>query len=119
MPNQNLMERIAKKSDHSLYMHCSLLYAGARLIASGYNHGSLHSEIVAIRALENQLHRENSRRPRNLHMVNLMIKRRSGELGNSYPCHNCRIALKEANVKQVTIFVENSRVRVLELGVDY
>jgi len=101
--NIHQMKRIASKSDHKLYQHCSLIYAGSRLLVYGYNTKDLHAEIVAIRRLE-ALIRNQKRRPRNLHMVNLMIKRRSGNLGNSAPCYECRTAMNISRIRSWSFF---------------
>lgn len=104
--NLNQMKKIAKKSDHHRYQHCSLIYAGPRLLAYGYNTVKEHSEIVALRRLSQIYRTKNTQRPKNLHMVNLMIKRRSGSLGNSFPCPRCYNAMLKQGINFVTSFNE-------------
>lgn len=97
-----MMKKIAKMSPHARYQHCSLIFAGSRLLAYGYNREGIHSEIVAINRLNALLRNDNSKRPRNLHMINLMIKKKNGKLGNSCPCDNCMAAIMSSNIKTVT-----------------
>lgn len=100
--NLNLMKRIAKRSPHARYQHCSLIFAGSRLISYGYNRDDLHAEIVAINRMNALFRNENTRRPRNLHMVNFMIKKKTGNIGNSYPCPSCMAAMEEAGIRVLT-----------------
>lgn len=95
---------IARKSQHPKYQHCSLIYSGSRLITYGYNRAGIHAEIVAIRRLKAWMRVGNSPRPKNLHMVNFMIRKMTGTIGNSYPCENCQLALMKANIKLHTWF---------------
>jgi len=100
--NLNQLTRIAKKSDHLKYQHCSLIFDGPRLIAYGYNRVGLHAEIVAIKRLEAWMRVGNSPRPKNLHMVNFMIRRLTGTIGNSAPCLECNDAIAKTEITSVT-----------------
>jgi hypothetical protein len=113
--NINHLTRIANKSQHFKYQHCSLIYSGSRLITYGYNRTNLHAEIVAINRLNAWLRVGNSPRPRNLHMINFMIRRMTGTIGNSYPCEDCQLALAKANIKLHTWF-EKGKVCQNEKG---
>lgn len=112
--NLTMMKRIAKMSPHVKYQHCSLIFAGSRLLTYGYNREHIHAEIVAINRLNALLRNENSKRPRNLHLVNLMIKRKNDRLGNSYPCDACCYEIVHAGIKHVTYF--NDEGLPLQLG---
>lgn len=97
-----MMKKIAKMSPHARYQHCSLIFAGSRLLAYGYNREHIHAERVAINRLNALLRNDNTPRPKNLHMVNFMIKRKSNNTGNSYPCLICITAMEEAGIKTIT-----------------
>lgn len=99
--NLNLMKKIAKMSPHVKYQHCSLIFAGNRLLAYGYNLPHVHSEIVALRRLSAVV-RNQDRMPKNLHMINIMLKKKSGSIGNSRPCIYCMTALYTHEIKKVT-----------------
>ena len=111
--NINKMIRVASMSTHSRYQHCSIIFAGSRLLTYGYNHGEVHAEIMAINRLE-ALIRNHMRRPRNLHMINFMIKRKTGKIGNSIPCDGCYLASMNAGIKTITFI--NSAGKPVQLG---
>ena len=108
--NLNLLKKIASKSTHHRYNHASLIFAGSRLLVVGYNNKDHHAEIVALRRLEALFRNNNSRRPRNLHLVNLMIKKKSGNLGDSLPCKDCWIAIHIAKIAKVTFVNKQGRI---------
>ena len=108
--NLNLMKRIASKSPHDKYQHCTLIFAGSRLIATGYNTKDRHSEIVAIRKLEAWLRNSNTQRPKNLHLVNMMVRKNTGKFGNSKPCDDCWKAIRIALINRVTFVTEKGYV---------
>lgn len=110
--NLNLMKKIAKMSNHK-YQHCTLILAGSRLISYGYNRDDLHAEEVAInRAMA--VYRNQHRIPHNLHMINLMIKKDSGNLGNSRPCDYCLFRARAFGVRTITYF--NPDGRPIQMG---
>lgn len=112
--NIQMMERIAKMSPHKRYQHCSLIFVGSRLISYGYNRGGIHAEEVAINRLNAWL-RNQRRRPRNLHMINFMIKRKTGNPGSSYPCDICLYTAVHNGIKTITYMDDNewSQIGVL------
>lgn len=101
--NLNQLTRIAKMSPHAKYQHCSIILAGNRLIAYGYNRKDLHAEIVAINRL-NAWMRVSGKRPRNMHMINFMVKRKTGKIGNSRPCWRCNLKIYEAKIRYITYY---------------
>lgn len=102
--NLNHLKRVAQMSTHQRYNHCTLLFGGSRLLSVGYNTGNIHSEIMALKRLDQVLRNHNSPRPNNLHIINAMFKTMSGNMGNSFPCRQCVIALRDAGIKRVTWF---------------
>lgn len=101
------MKKIASKSTHHRYNHATLIFAGSRLLVVGYNNKDHHAEIVALRRLEALLRNGNTRRPRNLHLVNIMIKKKSGNLGDSYPCDNCMRAIEASDIRTITYIAKS------------
>src|SRR5574338_313039 len=83
--------RVASKSPHHKNKHSTLVFRGGSLISSGYNHGTIHSEVNAISKLWPSKRVGTS-------IVNVMIKTRSGNFGNSRPCNECMDFLKQNGV---------------------
>lgn len=102
--NLNQMTRIAGRSNHKLYSHCAMIFAGNRLLSYGYNFNEIHAEVSAIRRLTRIFRVDNSRRPANLHLVSFMVKRRTGFIGNSYPCPRCIQEMLNAGIRTFTYF---------------
>lgn len=67
------------------------------MVASGYNHDDIHSEVVALNQLWPSKRRGTT-------IVNLMIKTRSRNFGNSRPCESCIPFLVSNGVKKVVFF---------------
>jgi hypothetical protein len=99
--NIALLSRRARQSPHFRYQHCALLFS-SRLLAWGYNTGTLHAEESALRRLDRIYRPGNTRRPSNLHLVSFMLRRRDGSSGTSEPCEKCAALLREAGVRRVT-----------------
>jgi deoxycytidylate deaminase len=102
--NMRQLEKISKRSTHRLYCHSALIFSGPRLLAIGYNHEHVHAEDHAIRRLKRLARSNNSGLPPNLHLISFMVKRSSGNMGNSLPCHNCMRAIRSVGIRKVTFF---------------
>lgn len=98
--NKNLLIRTAKKSDHRINMHATLIIKGGRLISRGYNHKDIHSEEAAIAGY----FKPSDFSVRGAIAINFMIKRKSLKPGNSRPCLNCMNQLYLNGVKSVIYF---------------
>ena len=92
----NLLKKLSKKSDHKSYKHATLIMKGGALLSVGYNHGELHSEVVAIKKLW-----PNKRLGTTV--INIRTKK-DGSIGNSYPCQDCLHLLKTAGVKKLIVY---------------
>lgn len=92
--------RVAKTSPHHKNKHSTLVFRGGSLISSGFNHGKVHSEVSA-------LNRIWPNKRRGLTIVNLMIKTKSGNFGNSRPCEECMPFLKQNGITKVIYFDKN------------
>ncbi len=88
---------VAKKSPHYKNQHSTLVFRGGSLISSGYNHDDIHSEVVALGKLWPS-------KRKNTTVVNLMIKTKSRNFGNSKPCSECDSFLKQNGVSKVVWF---------------
>ncbi len=97
------MKKIASKSNHK-YQHCSMIFAGNRLISYGYNNNDVHSEVMAINRMKAVYRNNHKILPRNLHIVNLMIKKHSGNFGNSAPCNDCIGWITIVGIRTITYF---------------
>lgn len=89
--------RVARNSPHPSNQHSTLVFRGGALISSGYNHDGIHSEVVALNSVwPNRL--------RNITIVNLMIRTKTGSFGNSRPCKNCWEYLVTNKIRKVVFF---------------
>jgi deoxycytidylate deaminase len=93
MVTENI-RRLVKKSNHKQHKHAVLVYRGGALVATGYNHGEIHAEQVALGKLWPD-HRVGTR------VVSIRL-RKNGELGMAKPCPKCEAMLRAAGVKSVT-----------------
>lgn len=91
-------------SDHKSYKHVALIFSGGRLLSYGYNTRTMHAEVSALKRLDRIYRTNNSRRPRNLHLVSFMIKRKTGNIGSSYPCSDCLTVLFKNDIRKVTCY---------------
>ena len=106
--NLNLMKRIAMHSDHKSYKHVALIFSGGRLLSYGYNTNTMHAEVSALKRLDRIYRTYNSRRPRNLHLVSFMLRKKTGNIGSSSPCDSCWDAIVGAKVRTVTYYNHSS-----------
>ncbi len=70
----------------------------------------MHAEISAIKRLDRIYRPGNSIKPRNLHLVSFMIRKKTGTIGISTPCYNCYKALEKFGIKRITYFNDNGEV---------
>lgn len=86
------------RSTHPIHRHATIVLKGGAVVATGFNHGGQHSEVVALRKLWP------SKRP-GCTVINLRIKP-SGTIGNSSPCAECRAFLARNGVKKILVVKE-------------
>jgi deoxycytidylate deaminase len=94
---ENLLRRIASKSDHKLYRHSAIILSGSRFISQGYNLNEKHAEQMAINAIKHK------RSLRGSTLVSFRINR-AGYIGNSKPCKRCSMAIRQYKLKTVIYF---------------
>jgi len=90
----------ANKSDHHQFKHATLLFKGSRLIATGYNLGKKHAEIMAL----NQVKHKGGAVGAVAFNVRLT---KLGTLAMSAPCIDCATALDAAGVTR-TIYTKDN-----------
>lgn len=99
MINVNRAIKEAIKSDHTQFRHATLLFRGGALIATGYNYGKKHAEIMAL----NKVKHKNGAHGAVAFNVRLT---KLGTLAMSAPCLECAIALDNAGVSR-TIYTKD------------
>jgi len=87
--------KTANKSPHIKNKHATLVFRGGSLISFGYNHGTIHSEVNALAKIWPNKRVGTS-------IVNIMIKTRSGNFGNSRPCNKCMKILRQDGIIKIT-----------------
>lgn len=84
----------AKKSDHYHHKHATLLFRGSVLVATGYNQGPKHAEIMALNGVK---HKGGAK---GLVVVNVRMTK-GGAVGMAKPCRKCEEELRKAGVNGV------------------
>jgi deoxycytidylate deaminase len=92
-PRENEVRKIAKKSTHRWAHHVAFLAQHNRIVAVGYNRGSLHAEEMALRKM-----RMAGGRADRLYSYRI---RRDGRLGASKPCSNCLLSIQRAGIRHI------------------
>ena len=90
MTYKNKLIKTALRSPERM-MHATILTRGGSIVAVGYNHDDIHSEVSAINKLW-----PNKRA--GCKFINIRI-RRDGSLGLSAPCTRCMRELREAGIR--------------------
>lgn len=105
--NINRAIKEAIKSDHHQFRHATLLFKGSRLIATGYNYGKKHAEIMALNKVKHKGGAAGAI-AFNIRLTKL------GTLAMSRPCIDCANALDAAGVSK-TIYTKNNN----EIGIRF
>ena len=90
----------AVKSDHTQFRHATLLFKGSCLIATGYNYGKKHAEIMALNKVK---HKGGAK---GAVAFNIRLTK-TGTFAMSAPCIDCAIALDAAGISR-TIYTKNN-----------
>lgn len=88
-----LLKRIAERSDHKQFKHATIVIKGGAVISFGANVGNRHSEVVALGKLWPSKRRGCS-------ILNIRV-RKDGSYGRSRPCELCLIYLKKNGVIRI------------------
>lgn len=93
-----MLKKIASRSPHHAQRHASVVVKGGAVLAVGYNHSGRHSEVVALSKLWPSKRKGTT-------IINLRLKR-SGLVGDSYPCTKCQAFLIKNGVIKVIVIEE-------------
>ena len=105
--NLNLLKKIASKSTHSRNNHAVIILKGNRILSTGYNHGDIHAEIMAIKRASraNEGNRKFSKNSLyNATLISFMSRRITSTIGVSRPCGNCLRAITLEGIRRVIYF---------------
>lgn len=86
--------RLARKSDHLDFRHATLLMRGGNIVASGFNKGHKHAEVMALERLW-------PNGAKGCDAVNIRLTR-AGRLAMAKPCAECQAHLRESGVRRVS-----------------
>lgn len=90
---ERVARKVAKKSTHRRFTHAALVVKSGNILASGFNHDTRHAEVSAIRKVWPKNRKGST-------VVSLRFTK-TGNLGNSNPCNNCRKFLREQGVTSI------------------
>lgn len=98
----HLIELAKEEGDHPRYLHAALVAKGKRILGESTNYAWMHAETNAIRwALD---HNEIDSL-KGCTLYTLMVKAKSGRLGNGAPCASCMDAIKASGLRRVVVYV--------------
>lgn len=106
---ERIARKIAKKSTHRRFTHAALVVKNGNILATGFNHDTRHAEVSAIRKVW-------PKNAKNSTVVSLRFTK-TGNLGNSNPCEDCREFLRRAGVSYIIYWTPFSRVYGVEFPI--
>ena len=99
--------KTAEKSRHKLFFHAALVVSGGRILSSGYNRGTLHAEVMALRKLSHK---------QRCHTTIWSIRvTNGGKLANAKPCPDCLETLRKSRVKTVIYSTAEGTIETLRI----
>jgi pyrimidine deaminase RibD-like protein len=93
----NQLLALAARSPHPRYQHAALVAKGKRVLGMGYNSFERHAETEALKDCVGPV--------KGATLYTLMLKRRSGVVGNGNPCPQCMDAMRAEGVRRVVLYV--------------
>jgi tRNA(Arg) A34 adenosine deaminase TadA len=96
----HLLKLAREDGEHPRCWHAALIAQGKRILGESTNYASMHAETNAIRAAEGAGHSL-----RNTTLYTLMVRARSGKVGNGSPCPECMEAIKAARISKVVVYL--------------
>lgn len=94
---ENLLRKIAQKSDHKSQKHSAIILKGSTLISQGYNQGIKHAEEMAINKIRHKI------RLTDCILISFRTTKK-GTIGKSRPCNYCMLWIKEFGPESVIYF---------------
>jgi deoxycytidylate deaminase len=95
---RNRLVNLAKTSGHHSYLHSVVIARGKSIVSEGINTDARHAEIDAIYPLADPGEYKGAT------LYTLMIRRKSGTIGNGAPCPECMRAIRRAGIKRVVVY---------------
>lgn len=96
----HLIELAKHGSDHPRSLHAAVIAQGKRILAQGCNNFSEHAETNAIcDALQHGVEVKGAT------LYTLMVRARSGSLGDGSPCPACMQAIRAAKLRRVVVYL--------------
>ena len=98
---RSLLKKLAMADGvHPRFLHAALIAKGKSVFGMGTNIGYKHAEVNAI---------EHARTSRpdlaGATLYTLMVRSRSGSLGNGSPCQECMDAIASAGIRKVVVYL--------------
>lgn len=85
------------ESEHERYLHAAVVARGKRIVGVGVNGVGVHAEVAALK--------EAGEKSRGATLYTLMVRRKTGTVGNGCPCSKCMKVIREMGVKRVIVYV--------------
>lgn len=97
---QHLIKLAIEDSHHPRYAHAALIAKGKSILAEGANFAGIHAEADALRTAEGC-----GADISGATMYTLMVRRRSGSLGDGSPCKECMDLIRAAKLRRVVVYL--------------
>jgi pyrimidine deaminase RibD-like protein len=91
------LRKLSESSHHHRYLHAALVCKGKAVLGQGVNTEGHHAEVNAIYSAYG--------RTKGATLYTLMVRKRSGCLGDGTPCPTCMGVIKQAKIRRVVIYV--------------
>lgn len=96
----HLINLAREDGEHPRCWHAALLAQGKRILGESTNYAFMHAETNAIRVAEGAGHDL-----KGTTLYTLMLRARSGRIGNGTPCAECMREIKRAGIKRVIVYI--------------
>lgn len=90
---------LANDSSHHSYMHSAIVAKGKSIISEGINSDTRHAEVDAVYSFAERNEYKGAT------LYTLMIRRKSGTIGNGTPCAECMRLIREMGIRRVVVYV--------------
>lgn len=95
------LRKLAYRSAHPTHMHAAIVARGKAVLGYGANSGFHHAEENAIFSAKRVM----GVSLRGSTLYTLMVRRKSGTVGNGSPCEGCMGAIGREGIKRVIVYV--------------
>jgi pyrimidine deaminase RibD-like protein len=96
----HLIKLAREGSDHPRSLHAALIARGKSILASGVNSFTEHAETCALFNATQHGHDI-----RGATLYTLMVRARTGSIGNGSPCPDCMEAMRKHHIKRVIVYL--------------